>query len=280
MSMATINGVEHWYDETGKGEAIVFHHGYTGSHDAWDDIVPEVSKRFRCVRMDSSGAGDSAHPPTGHTIEQFAQDVVAMADHLGLDRFTYVGHSMGGVIGMELGIRHGQRLHKLVLVAPAPADGIVPNPAMATYRERVLRLRAEGKVDQLVREALHMSPGSNYEGVQRRMERGWATSAAHVEEAMESMMASRRGENLASITTPTLLMAGAADGLLAANLKDFQRLPNATLHVFSRVGHGVNYDQPAQFTRVLLDFMDNGVVTSATLMLSLQQAVSPAMAAS
>ena len=183
MPRAMINGVDHWYDEAGNGEAIIFHHGYTGSHDAWDEIVPEVAKRYRCVRMDGSGAGDTAHPPTGHTIEQFAHDVVRMADHLGLDKFTYVGHSMGGVIGMELGIQYSHRLTRLVLVAPAPADGIVPNPAMAGYRERVLRLRAEGKIDQLVREALHMSPGSNYEGVQRRLERGWATSAAHVEVA-------------------------------------------------------------------------------------------------
>ena len=280
MPTALISGVDLWYDQVGTGDPILFHHGYTGSHDAWDDIVPTVAPRFRCIRMDCRGAGESSHPVSGYSIEQFAADVIGMADHLGLDRFTYVGHSMGGLIGMELGINHGARLNRLVLVAPAPADGMAPHPAMAAFRERVVRLRAEGKVEQLVEEALRMSPGSNHEAVKRRMERGWATSEAHVTEAMGSMSSSRRGDGLAAVTTPTLVMAGAADGLLASNLKDFQRLPNATLHVFSRVGHGVNYDQPEEFTRVLLDFLEHGVVTSASLMQSLWSSNATTKAAS
>ncbi len=274
MAHATINDVELFYDDQGTGEPILFHHGFTGSHDAWDEIVPTVSTRYRCIRMDGRGAGDSAHPATGNTIEQFADDVIGMADHLGLTRFTYVGHSMGGVVGMELGIRYGARLNKLVLVAPAPSDGLAPNPAMVAMRERALRMRAEGRAEELVKESLLMSPGATYALAKRRLERGWATSEAHVTQAMESMGASRRGELLASVTTPTLVMAGAADFLLGPNLKDFQRLPNATLHVFSRVSHGVNYDQPVEFTKVLLDFMEHGVVTQATLMKGLQDSAS------
>ncbi len=58
--------------------------------------------------------------PVSFPIPQYARDVVAMADFLKLDKFTYVGHSMGGGIGYELGVEHGDRLNKLVLVAPIP----------------------------------------------------------------------------------------------------------------------------------------------------------------
>ena len=80
MAQAIINGVELFHDEQGAGEPILFHHGYTGSHDAWDEIVPTISKRYRCIRMDCRGAGDSAHPDSGNTIEQFADDVIGMAE--------------------------------------------------------------------------------------------------------------------------------------------------------------------------------------------------------
>jgi pimeloyl-ACP methyl ester carboxylesterase len=71
---------------------------------------------------------------------------------------------------------------------------------------------------------------------------------------------------------PTLLIAGAADGLLPHNLLDFQRLPNATLHVFSRVGHGVPSDVPAEFADVVADFMQHGVVNNQTQLQKLEDA--------
>ena len=80
---------------------------------------------------------------------------------------------------------------------------------------------------------------------------------------------------LHEIATPTLVIAGAADGLLAGNLDDFRRLPNATLHVFSRVAHGIPREVPAAFARVLDDFLRHGVVTYATLMARLAEAETP-----
>jgi len=81
----------------------------------------------------------------------------------------------------------------------------------------------------------------------------------------------RVGDRLATLTTPTLVIAGAADSLLAANLKDVQRLPNATLHVFSRVGHAVPTDTPERFAEVIAEFMEHGVVTAATLQARVQE---------
>jgi pimeloyl-ACP methyl ester carboxylesterase len=121
MATATINGVKLFYDENGAGEPLLLHHGYTGSHYSYDDVVPALAAKFRVIRMDGRGAGDSERPAAGHTIEQYAADVIGMADHLGLNRFTYIGHSMGGVIGYELGLSFPQRLDRLVLIArPRP----------------------------------------------------------------------------------------------------------------------------------------------------------------
>jgi pimeloyl-ACP methyl ester carboxylesterase len=69
------------------------------------------------------------------------------------------------------------------------------------------------------------------------------------------------------------MISGAADSLLPANLRDFMRLGNATLHVFSRISHGVHQEDPEPFVTVLRDFLTHGVVTAGTLMDAYRQPV-------
>jgi 3-oxoadipate enol-lactonase len=220
--------------------------------------------------MDARGAGESGHPVGGYTIEQYARDIIGMADHLGLSTFTYCGHSMGGVIGMELGINHAGRLDKLILVAPAPADGVQAPPEM---HERSRQLRAQHARDTMIRERTIMAARDTDAGrTALSVDRALSVSDGHFEQSWEALVKARLGDRLASITTPTLMISGAADGLLLPNLKDFQRLPNATLHVFSRVGHGVPSDVPEEFAEVVADFMAHGVVIAKTLQDRLQLA--------
>ena len=73
-------------------------------------------------------------------------------------------------------------------------------------------------------------------------------------------------DRLPELTTPTLIIAGAADGLCVANVNDWQLLPNGTLHVFSRVGHGVPRDVPDEFAVVVDDFMEHGFINARTLL--------------
>jgi 3-oxoadipate enol-lactonase len=271
MAHATVNGVDLFYEDGGDGEPIIIHHGYTGSHDSWVEVAPRLRQQYRTILMDGRGAGDSGHPESGYTIEQYADDVVGMADHLGLDHFTYVGHSMGGVIGMELGIRYGDRLDKLVLVAPAPADGVQSPPEM---HERSARLRRQGARETMIRERMATTARvRDPRHIEAAVDRALSVSDAHFEDSWKALVEFNKGDQLATILTPTLVIAGAADGLLAANLKDFQRLPNATLHVFSRVSHGLPREVPEEMAEVIADFMEHGVVTALTLMEDLRAGV-------
>lgn len=267
MPQATINGASLYYAEQGSGPAILFHHGYTGSHDSWDVVAPAfAAKGYRAIVMDCRGAGDSEHTASGYTIEQYADDVIGMADHLGLDTFIYVGHSMGGVVGMELGIRHANRLEKLVLVAPAPADGIDTSaPGFAAQRERGLALRRARDRETMIRERIATTARPNATTIAAAVDRALSVSDGHFDESWAALVNSRRGDRLGSIQVPTLLVSGAADGLLLPNLRDYPRLGNATIHVLSRTSHGVHQEDPDAFISVLGDFLDNGVVTQTTL---------------
>ena len=267
MPTAAVNGIELYYEDVGESPAgeppLLFHHGYTSSHERWDGVVGALRDRYRCVRFDARGTGASGRPATGYGIEAYAADVLGLADALGIERFTFLGHSLGGGVGYSLGVGHAERLHKLILLAPIPADG-----GEIPEQERRARLAPWYAKDLalLTRQRLHGSarPPSEEEA-ERGAKRVLAASEGHMTETLDAMEGLRLGDRLGEIGTPTLMIAGAADALLPYNLQDFARLGNATLHVFSRVGHGIPSEVPAALARVLPDFLTHGVVTAQTL---------------
>lgn len=273
MPLATINDAQLYIEEQGAGPPIIFGHGYAGSHDSFTPLIERLRDRYRCITIDFRGAGDSPPAADGYTIDQFARDVVGLADHLGLDRFTYAGLSMGGAVGFQLGADHGDRLDKLVLIAPARSGGLSRPGRHDALLEMVRK-------DERARFWPAMATGFAREHstslLDARVARFFATSPEHLQRASEAMDSLRLSDRLGEIATPTLMIAGAADGLLASNLADFQRLPNATLHVFSRVGHQVTFDVPAALAHVIPDFLEHGVVTAATLQARLAAQPNPA----
>ncbi len=212
--------------------------------------------------MDCRGAGDSEHSEGGHTIEQYAEDVIAVANSLGLEKFTYVGHSMGGGIGDQLGVAHGERLNKLVLVAPIPASGI--NAPASIHEAAKAQRQSVNAREEMIGERMLTRIRAPKESVIQGVDRALSVSEAHFDYAWASMQHFNVSAQLKDLVTPTLLVAGAADGLCVANVNDWQQLLNATLHVFSRVGHGIPRDVPEDFSLILADFMEYGVVNART----------------
>ena len=275
MPRTEINGVELFYDEIGSGPPLIMHHGYTSSHDAWMNLIaPRLAENYRCIVMDARGAGDSAHPEGGYTMEQYVLDVVGVADFLGLDRFTYIGHSMGGGIGMQLGLEHADRLEKLVLVASIPSGGIGADDA-AHAEQRSVRNQPDAFDRMLPLRKLSRVRDVSDELTEGSLRRALSVSEGHWEDSWTAMSDFNVTDRLDALTTPTLIVAGTADGLAKANLEDYLRFPNATLHVFSRVGHGVVTDVPEEFSAVLADFLEHGVVNPTTEAARVAEATAP-----
>jgi pimeloyl-ACP methyl ester carboxylesterase len=138
-------------------------------------------------------------------------------------------------------------------------------PATAAQAARTRELRLAGDVETIFRERIAVTARPNAERIRRSASRGLTVSDAHFEQSWESLCDLRLGARLHEIRTPTLLCAGAADPLLASNLRDFRRLPNATLHVFSSTSHFIPMEDPEGLTAMLLDFLERGPVTRAML---------------
>lgn len=105
----------------------------------WDSPADVLAHTYHVVRLDIRGHGSSPAPAGPYTMSELAADVVAVADELEIERFAYVGLSLGGGIGLTLALEHADRLSSLVLCGTAAAFG---DPA--TWRERSERVHAEG----------------------------------------------------------------------------------------------------------------------------------------
>jgi len=248
---------------------LVFQHGYTGNSNSWTYTLPYFLKsNYKCISIDGRGCGKSG--ATGNfNINQYTEDVISVVNHLQIEKFSYIGHSMGGGIGFVLGTGpHSARLNSLILVTPIPSNGTVdPQGAHEIVRKErktlPVEVYTELKKSNLIRqEFVNADP------------KGWLTACqadlacgdAYYDGSWDSMVAIRLGDKIKNITTATLMLAGACDGFLAANIKDFGQLPNATLHVFSRVAHHPNREIPQEFAEKVIDFLEKGYSNVAKLM--------------
>lgn len=268
MPHAIINGAKLWYQIDGDGPPLLLHHGYTASRVNWLPVAERLRDKYQIILMECRGTGESEHTENGYSIEQYAQDVVGLLDHLGLDRVSFAGHSMGGGIGYTLGVQFPERLDKLILMAPIPSGGIKSPPPNELIEER-MKARENGDRDYFMRDQVAYKFRDDVQTdawFESRVDHLLTVSSGHVLGGLESMTNLNLGDRLSSLTTPTLMLAGAVDGLLMANLEDFSKLPNATLHVLSRAGHEVAVHEPDATASAIDAFMQHGPITAATLM--------------
>jgi pimeloyl-ACP methyl ester carboxylesterase len=114
------------YDSIGKGEhAVIALHGWFGSAAAWGPLRPHLDQSaFRYIFVDYRGYGRRKAEAGDHTLAEAAADVLELADELGLDRFSMLGHSMGGTVMQRVLADAPDRIRALVGISPVPASGV------------------------------------------------------------------------------------------------------------------------------------------------------------
>jgi pimeloyl-ACP methyl ester carboxylesterase len=207
-------------------------------------------------------------------LAQYTSDVVTLMDQIGIDKFTFAGHSMGGGIGYLLGLEYAERLSRLILMAPIPAAGI-PGEINREALERRLRARSEGDRDFFMAEMVatrFRHDVQTDEWFESRIDHLMRVSEGHLTGGMQTMHDLNVEDRLANLNIPTLMLAGAVDGLLAANIGDYTKLPDATLHVFSRAGHDIAIHEPDGVSDSIDQFIQYGPMSAAKIMARAQLA--------
>ena len=132
--MTTTNdGVKIAYRVVGSGpRTVIAVHGWMATSHVFDDLIAALDPTgVRIILPDLRGSGDSDKPATGYTLERYAQDILGLADDLGVGNFTLIGHSMGGAISQWIAAHAPGRVDGLLLLCPVPASGVQLSAAAA-----------------------------------------------------------------------------------------------------------------------------------------------------
>jgi pimeloyl-ACP methyl ester carboxylesterase len=239
-----------FYEEQGAGDPLVWAHGGTGTAEVswaplWTNGLAALAERYRVLAPDERGHGRSTGAPATIRPDRFAADLVALLDHLGLDRAHFVGHSAGAWALLVLGTRSLPRVRSLTLLGGGH-----------TWDEGV-RARLRALLDSLpaqpgwiadqrrLHDATH---GADHWQVLLDTFRGWADDPA--------LLPFQPGD-VGAITRPVLVLHGDRDPMFPVESATalYRALPNAELAVLPRAGHGPHWDRPALVVRLLGDFL-------------------------
>ena len=234
---------------------LVLSHGLGLDLTMWAPQIAALARRFRVLRYDTRGHGASTIPATPTDIEQLGRDVTTLFDHLGIERAHFCGFSMGGMIGIWLGIHAPARIDRLVLAHTAARIGPVSmwNERIATVETHGIKAISDVAMRRWFTSAfIARQPeivGELKRAMERNNARGYVFCCAAIRDA------DFRGR-LDAIRSPTLVLSGARDAATTSVDADhLQRRIAGARRIKLDAAHLSNYETPDEFTGALLDFL-------------------------
>src|SRR4051794_28907569 len=261
------------YRSAGHGPVLVLVHGITSTSETWSNVIPYLADRFTVIAPDLLGHGESAKPRGDYSLGAYASGVRDLLIAIGHERATFVGHSLGGGIAMQLAYQFPEQCERLVLVGSGGLGREVSpllRAASLPGSELVLPLLVNGRVldagravgQMLGRVGLHVRTDAGQILRGHASLHDGAARAAFVHTLRT--VVDPRGQRVDASdrlylaqAIPFLLVWGDRDPIIpvAHAYAAHELVPGSRLEVFPRAGHFPHLDDPLRFTRLLGDFM-------------------------
>lgn len=241
------------YAERGdpEGRSIVFLHAYADSWFSYGRVLPLLSTGYRAFVPDQRGHGDSDKPESGYTVDDYAADVAAFMEAVGIERAALVGDSSGGLIAQRVALDHPQLISHLVLIG-APTT-LVNNEAVMEWREMVRALEdpiPPGFVREFLEGITHHTVPEEF--LERAVSESLKVPARVWRDYWEGVaLTTDDTARLGEIRAPTLILWGENDTLLPREEQEWRaaEIPNATLRAYPETGHLAHWARPEWVVR-------------------------------
>jgi pimeloyl-ACP methyl ester carboxylesterase len=248
------DGTSLHYRVIGEGpRTVVLVHGWMMSGAVWNAMVERLDVTgLRLVIPDGRGTGQSGKPTGGYTLEGLAKDVLAVADAAGAQRFTLVGHSMGGQLAQWVAAHAPGRVDALMLVNTVPAAGL-PLPPDAAGLFRTSAGNREKQLTIVNLSCKQLGP----EGLEEMLKDAANTCAPAIENIFDAWTKGGFADKLSAITAPTLVVATDDAFLPAPFLRDAVVKPirRARLAYLPGPGHYPQVERPVEMAGMISAFL-------------------------
>jgi non-heme chloroperoxidase len=252
-------GLRLHYAEQGdrEGEAIVFLHAYVDSWFSYSRVLPLLSPAYHTFAPDQRGHGKSDRPQCCYTMDDYAADVDAFMETVGIEEATIVGDSSGGLIAQRVALSYPHRLSRLVLIG-SPTT-LVNNKTVIEAGEEMLALTdpvSPKFVREFVLGTIHAPIPEDF--LSRLVSESLKVPARVWRDYYEGVvLKADDSARLGEIDAPTLILWGELDALLPREEQEHRAaaIPNAALKVYPETGHLAHWVRPEWVVRDLEAFM-------------------------
>jgi pimeloyl-ACP methyl ester carboxylesterase len=253
------------YEVTGEGPALVFAHGLGGNHMSWWQQVAHFARGYTCVTFAHRGFWPSSPIPGGPDPQDYAGDLEALCEHLGLGEIALICQSMGGWTGVEYALLRTGRLAGLVLGATTGSiawEKLGRDAELAEWRRHAEGVRADCQ-----RSGAHPACGPRMAGEQPALHLLYRqideANRALDKEALRARLGSNRTrapEELAEAGVPVLLIGNEEDIVMPPFAAEAiaARVPGARHATIPRAGHSAYFERAAEFNALVEGFIAGG----------------------
>ena len=257
MPVARLKELNLHFQQHGQGEPLLLLHGLGSSSYDWEFQVPDFARHFHVIAPCLRGFGDSEKPPGPYSIAQYSADILALLDHLGIDRCHMLGFSMGGAVAFQIAVDQPQRVHSLIVVNSQPSF------ELDHWRKHLMVITRVGMASVLGMErmtryvAKRLFPLPEHKHLRDRMlERQVKNQKASYLAALQALAGWSVKDRIHQLQVPTLVVAGEHDYSPLEEKKAYVDLmPNARLEVIRGTRHGTLFEKPVEVNRTVLDFL-------------------------
>ena len=266
MASAQVNGVELFYELTGRGAALVFVHGSWVDHRSWDAVVPDLSKSFQVLRYDRRGHSKSERPAAQGSIREDVADLAALIEHLELGPAYVAGNSWGATITLRLAaerydlfrglIGHEPPLFALLGDDPASRDVL---EELSTRLEAVVALLETGEHEPAAKrfvETVAFGPGA-WDKLPAGIREAFVFNApTYLDECRDPEQLTVDLGTLRSFPHPAQLSAGGESPPFFPRVVDLivDALPRGRRHTFPGAGHVPQVSHPDDYVQAVRAF--------------------------
>ncbi|MFA5418999.1 MAG: alpha/beta hydrolase [Bacteroidales bacterium] len=251
-----------YYEVKGKGKPLLLIAGLASDVQSWVTVKKSLSSQFQLVMLDNRGVGRTKFTSGTISIDQITEDIIGLLDCLGYEKVLVLGHSMGGMIAMNLAVKYPERVDKLVLTATTPklnARNVLQLRDWMTFMNEGMNLEIWYKnlFYWIYSDAFFEKPGMLTAWLMGALNYQYPVTPAAFGEQVEAIVKFDFTEKLHQINCPTLLLNAEYDRLFNAeeSFNLFRSVKDIQFETLPEAGHALHVEQPEDFAKLVTGFL-------------------------